>query len=99
VWVLTLHGEHDVSTQQTLREQLEHVHRAGGPVVVDLSHATFIDSTVIGALVRRRSEDDDPTTFVLVAPTHYQGTRLIELLGIGTTFPIYPTREAAIAAL
>ncbi len=100
VWVLTLHGEHDISTQPALREQLELVGRAGGPIVVDLAHATFIDSTVISAIAAERPDDDhEPLTLVIVAPTNYQGTHLIQLIGIGRAIPVYQTRGAAIAAL
>ena len=51
VWVLTLHGEHDVSTEPSLAEELERVAAAGGPVVVDLSDAQFIDSSILRVLV------------------------------------------------
>lgn len=96
-WVITLHGEHDVSTQSLLRGQLDRVREAGGPIVVDLSRARFIDSTVIGALVlawQQRGGD-----LALVAPTNYDGTRLVELIGIGSVIPVYPARDAAIASL
>ena len=99
VRVLTLHGEHDVSTQPTLREELELVGQASGPVVVDMSHATFIDSTVLSALAQHRQQVRAPATFAVVAPTGYQGSRLVELLGLGTLIPVYPTRADAIAAV
>jgi anti-anti-sigma factor len=99
VWVLTLYGEHDVATQPTLREQLELVGEAGGAVLVDLSHARFIDSTVISSLARYRQQARDPARFGLVAPARYQGSHLIEVIGIGTVIPVYPTRDRAIAAL
>jgi anti-sigma B factor antagonist len=99
VCVLTLHGEHDVSTHSALREQLEYVGQAGGPIVVDMSPAEFIDSTVIGALARHRRQADNAGAFALVAPSSYQGSHLVEVIGIGTVIPVYPTRAQAIAAL
>jgi len=51
VWLLSLHGEHDIATQPSLREQLGHVRAAGGRIVVDLSGAGFVDSAIIGALL------------------------------------------------
>lgn len=39
VWIVTLHGEHDVATRPSLEEELGRVAAAGGPVVVDLSPA------------------------------------------------------------
>jgi anti-anti-sigma factor len=47
--VLTLHGEHDLSTAQRLTESLAVFL---GPVLVDLGECQFIDSTIIAALVR-----------------------------------------------
>ena len=100
VWVLTLHGEHDISTQPTLREQLDFVYEAGGPVVVDLAHATFIDSTLLGAIAADwQGDGDEAVRLVLVAPTNYEGSRLIELVGVGRTIPVYPSRAGTVAAL
>ena len=96
-WLITPHGEHDISTQSLLRGQLDRVREAGGPIVVDLSRAKFIDSTVIGALVLAWQEGGGD--FALVAPTNYAGTRLVELIGIGRAIPVYPTRGDAIAGL
>jgi len=96
-WLITPHGEHDISTHALLRGELERVREAGGPLVVDLSRARFVDSTVIGALVLAWQQGGG--NFALVAPTNYEGTRLVELIGIGSVIPVYPTRAAAIAAL
>jgi len=99
VWVLTLHGEHDVSTQPMLREQLAHVVGAGGPVVVDLSKAAAVDSTVLATVVAFHRDDGVGVSEVaIVAPDHYGGTRLVELVGVGTSIALYESREAAIAA-
>ena len=95
-WLITPHGEHDISTQALLRSELDRVREAGGPIVVDLSRARFIDSTVIGALVLAWQQGGGD--FALVAPTNYEGTRLVELIGIGSVIPVYPTRDAAIAS-
>ena len=41
-WVLTLRGEHDLSTATAVRDALRHVFDAGSAVVVDLSAVTFM---------------------------------------------------------
>ena len=97
VWILTLHGDHDISTQASLREQLGLVADAGGPIVVDLSHASFVDSTVIGALAAGADQGGVPLT--MVAPANYVGTRMVELVGIGTKVPVFRTRAEAVTAL
>lgn len=99
VWILTLHGDHDISTQASLREQLGLVADAGGPIVVDLSHASFVDSTVIGAIaVASAGVDREGTPLTLVAPASCVGTRLVELVGIGGRIPAFRTRTEAVAA-
>jgi anti-anti-sigma factor len=101
VWVLSLRGEHDHSSQPSLREQLGHVRRAGGPIVVDRSHAEFLDSTVIAALAASGEDGGGRArerTMAIVAPRNHVGTRLIALVGIGSTIPTYPSRDAAAKA-
>jgi anti-sigma B factor antagonist len=97
VWILTVRGDHDISTQASLREQLELVADAGGPIVVDLSHASFVDSTVIGALAAAVADQDGPP-LTMVAPDNYVGTRMVELVGIGTKVPVFRTRAEAVTA-
>jgi anti-sigma B factor antagonist len=99
-WVLTFHGEHDLSTHLALRAQLGRAYELGGPLVVDLSRATFVDSTVLGVIVasyKERAVDAAPVA--LVVADNYPGTRLVELIGVGSVIPTYPTRAAAVRAL
>ena len=50
LWVLKL-AEHDLSTAPAIGEALRRIGECGTTVVVDLTQTSFIDSTVIGALV------------------------------------------------
>jgi anti-sigma B factor antagonist len=97
VWVLSLHGEHDLSTQPSLREQLQHVRAAGGPIVVDLSPATFVDSTSIGALLECAAglEANEPGVSA-VAPPESAARRLTDLIRLGDALPVYDDLAAAI---
>ncbi len=53
--VLWLHGDQDLATVDTLREVLDAVVAAGdGDLVIDLSGVTFLDASVLGALVGSR---------------------------------------------
>jgi anti-anti-sigma factor len=90
VWVLSLHGEHDLATQPSLREQLQHVRAAGGVIVVDLTPATFVDSTIIGALLEGATEADpgEPGVFV-VAPPGAPARRLADLVRLGDAVPVH----------
>jgi hypothetical protein len=51
VVVVLVEGEHDIYTAPTLRERLDEALERGGGVVVDLTAATFVDSSVLGALL------------------------------------------------
>ena len=57
VVVVVVEGEHDIYTAPTLRERLDEALDRGGGIVVDLTAATFVDSSVLGALLdaRRRA--------------------------------------------
>src|SRR4051812_50122272 len=57
VVVVVVEGEHDIYTAPTLRERLEEALGRGGGIVVDLTGAPFVDSSVLGALLdaRRRA--------------------------------------------
>jgi anti-anti-sigma factor len=97
VWVLSLHGEHDLATQPSLREQLRHVRTAGGPIVVDLSPTTFVDSTIIGALLESATglEATEPGVFA-IAPPGSPARRLADLVRLGDAVPVYDDMAAAI---
>jgi anti-anti-sigma factor len=55
VTVLELHGEHDMSTDPRLRSALDDALGAGDGLVVDLTGAAFVDSSVIHALFDARA--------------------------------------------
>ena len=57
--VLTISGEHDLSTAPNLRRRLDSLLDDGTATVVDLSPATFIDSSILGVVLdaRRRAAD------------------------------------------
>src|SRR3954449_12249042 len=54
VVVVVVEGEHDIYTAPTLRERLDEALGRGGGIVVDLTAATFVDSSVLGALLDAR---------------------------------------------
>jgi anti-anti-sigma factor len=96
VWLLSLHGEHDIATQPSLREQLGHVRAAGGPIVVDLSGTGFVDSTIIGALLEC-AEADAAGVFV-VAPPGSPARRLADLVRLADALPVHDDLTTGIDA-
>lgn len=97
---MVVRGEHDLSTAETLRTQLEAVREQRRPFVVDLSAATFIDSAVLGVLIAahdRASTDGTAMAFAVgLAPTV---RKIIDLTGLKGVLPIAESRADAIRAI
>jgi anti-anti-sigma factor len=101
-WVFRLRGEVDVSVKPTLTERLAEPFEAGGgsAVVVDLSEAAFVDSTVLKGLVygmEKTAQCERP--FAIVAPLDGMPRRLLALTALEVTAPIFLTRRDALAAV
>lgn len=96
--VITFSGEHDLNTVPELRERLGEAVTSGDPVVVDLSGAEFIDSSVIGALLdARRDAHADGNGFAVAlnggaAPVE----RVLSVTNLTTTLPVHSTRDEAV---
>jgi anti-sigma B factor antagonist len=95
VVVVTLHGEHDLSSVDSVREALA---GGGASVVADLSDATFIDSSILGVIVEC-SQGERP--FAVAAPpsSSPEVQRLLELTGLSGLLPVYDSVPAAITAV
>jgi anti-anti-sigma factor len=100
VAVVTLRGEHDLTTRAAISEALA---RAGdeSDVLVDLSECTFIDSTVIGVLVfafhdfgerGRRLE-------LTIPPGAAPIQRVAKVAGLTTFFSIHESRSTGLASI
>ena len=98
--VVTISGEHDLSTAPNLRRRLHDLLAKGSPVIVDLSPATFIDSSILGAILdgRRNAAEAD----VGFAVVHSNGAdaidRVLEVTGLRAELPVHARREDAVAA-
>jgi anti-sigma B factor antagonist len=98
--VLTISGEHDLSTAPNLRRRLDALLREGTATVVDLSPATFIDSSILGVILdgRRRAAEAD----VGYAVVHSNGAdavdRLLEVTGLRAELPVHARRKEALSA-
>jgi anti-sigma B factor antagonist len=98
--VLTISGEHDLSTAPNLRRRLNLLRDEGIATVVDLSPATFIDSSILGAILdgRRRAAEAG----VGFAVVHSNGAdavdRVLEVTGLRAELPVHAQREEALTA-
>src|SRR5687768_1022349 len=99
VVVVVVEGEHDIYTAPTLRERLDEAIARGDAVVVDLTGATFVDSSVLGALLdaRRRALDAGQGFEVCVGEEVEPGVqRILDITGLVPVLPVVSGREEAI---
>ena len=99
VVVVVVEGEHDIYTAPTLRKRLDEAIGRGGGIVVDLTGATFVDSSVLGALLaaRRRALEADQGFVVCVGASVEPGVqRILDITGLTPVLPVVSERAAAI---
>ena len=73
----------------------------GTSIVLDLSDATFIDSSVIHTLIatHQRAQATPGEQLAIVAPDGTIAARVLELTGLDDRLPIYQTTPAALRAI
>jgi anti-sigma B factor antagonist len=101
VVVVVVEGEHDIYTAPTLRDRLDEALGRGGGIVVDLTAATFVDSSVLGALLdaRRRALESGQGFVVCVGETVEPGVqRILDITGLVPVLPVLRGRDEAIEA-
>jgi anti-sigma B factor antagonist len=101
VWVVALLGEHDLSTADAVRGAIDEVFASGSRVVLDLSDASFIDSTVLAALVEayNRAQQQEDDEIVVVARPGSAPRRVLDLAQVALRIDVYESRELALAAV
>ena len=68
----------------------------GGPLIIDLSAVSFLDSSSLGAIVATLERLTRQGRFVgLVVPNGSAAAVMLDLSGMRHRFATYPTREAA----
>jgi anti-sigma B factor antagonist len=99
--VVALSGEHDLGTVGRVAEGLSDAAATGRAVVVDLCATTFVDSSILGAILdaRRAAIDEDRGFAVACSGDAEPVRRVLEVTGLVDELPVHPTREAALAAL
>ncbi len=103
VVLMTVHGEHDIASAPDLRGAIEQALARSQHVVVDLTPATFIDSTVLGVLLgaRGRAEEEElGYAVVLEAGAGDPAVRrVLEVTGLDALLPVHADRDAAVRAV
>jgi anti-anti-sigma factor len=99
--IVTLLGEHDLSTAEELRSALGDASAAGDGVVVDLSETLFIDSAVLGALIASHREVTAEGRGWAVVVGRGSGAavrRIFELTGLDSLMAVYERADDAVMA-
>ena len=101
VVVVVVIGEHDVYTAPSLRDHIQSVLKERVPFVIDLTPATFVDSSVLRVLLeaRRHAEEQGLGFAVALGDGEAEGVRrILDVTGLMKVFPVKPAREDALAA-
>lgn len=95
--VLLVSGEHDLNTAPELRRRLDELIAGGSPVVVDLSPASFVDSSILGTILEaRRQAAEAGTGFAVVQADGAPAVgRVLEITGLKAELPVHDNHEAA----
>jgi anti-sigma B factor antagonist len=101
VWVVAVHGEHDLSNASQLDDAISGVFAAGSRMVIDLTDASFIDSSVLSGLLQAREKANQQSSddLVVVAPPETMPRRVIDMIGLAAWIPIFDNRQAALDAI
>jgi len=98
--VIKLGGEIDLYTAPEFKERMVELIEAGkNHIVVDLSDATFIDSTTLGVLVGGVKRLRPSGGGLALQCTDQNITKIFEITGLDRVFPINATREEALGAV
>ncbi len=93
--VVRFSGELDAGDPDLAAELLGQVGEGSPCLIVDMLNVSFIDSSVIRALVLAHRGAATEGGWLRVVYTHHIVRRVIEMCGLAEVFPQYPTIEAA----
>lgn len=93
--VVAVSGEQDISTAPDLERALAFAVASGDPVVVDLRHATFADSAILGTIIRAHKHAGS-RGFAVVMPPPGEVVRLFDLVDARSILVTFPTLRLAV---
>ena len=98
--VLDVGGDQDLSNVDALAERLSGAIRDGVHVIVDFSHASFVDSSLVRSLLDAQSASvrDDDGALLVVARPGTVARRLFDLVGLDRVVPVYDDRASAVGS-
>ena len=98
--LVSVRGEHDLSTTAELTQALEHAARHSN-VLVDLSDCSFMDSSVIQALVKTALalQARGEQLALVIPPEQRVVARVAHMTRLSEILPIYPSHDDGLANL
>jgi anti-anti-sigma factor len=96
--VIELVGEHDLSTHGDVERALMEI-GSGEACIVDLSPATFIDSSILTVLVHATSPEGACAGSVVVAPPRSPAGRLFELTQAASVMRVCGSLDEALESV
>ena len=100
VAIVGLQGEHELYSATKLQRRLRELIGKDVGIVVDLSRATFLDSSIVSVLLQTRDEAraaGTPFSIVIDDSTGESVRRMFEVTGLSSILPIVSSREAALS--
>ena len=100
--VITLTGESDAFVAPRIRSDLESALASEAPLVVDLTQATFIDSTIVGVLLEGLADCEKlerPLLLLLPDDAAPEVHRLFQITGLDALLPVVRSWDEATTRL
>ncbi len=100
VAIVSLEGEHELYSATKLQRRLQALIGEGVGIVVDLSRATFLDSSIVSVLLQTRDDvraAGTPFSIVIDDTTGESVRRMFDITGLTSILPIVGSREAALS--
>jgi len=100
--VITLPGESDAYVAPRVRSDLASALGSEAPLVVDLTQATFIDSTIVGVLLEGLADCEKrerPLLLLLPEDAAPEVHRLFEITGLMSLLPVVRSWDEAASRL
>jgi anti-sigma B factor antagonist len=95
-FAITLNGDVDLYTAPELKSELHRLIEAGASrIVIDMTSATFIDSTTLGVLLGALKRFRPTGGELVLVCSDPNIRRVFEITLLDRVFPIFDTREAA----
>jgi anti-anti-sigma factor len=94
--LVTLSGEHELYGALKLQERIDSLVAEGVAIVIDLTEAIFLDSSIVGVLLKSQklaASSGIDYTVVLGASTGEPVRRMFEITGLSRVLPIVERDE------